>query len=522
MGIAAAELQAWETALRDREWRLSNLYWITDKDGREIRFVPNLTQRAVLANTHNRKLVLKSRQHGITTLAGILALDTALFRSNTNCGLVMHKREDAAKVFAQKILFAYDRLPEWVRKVRPIKNRNNTGFVEFDNGSRIEVSVSHRGGTLQFLHVSEYGPMCAMFPQRAQEVKTGALNTVASDCIVTIESTSYGGFGDFHDMCQRAMAQQALVKHGDAKLSALDYDLLFFPWWQDTRNRLDPDGVVITKENADYFAEVESEIGQPLDPAQRAWYVKKAAEQGEAMFREHPTTPDEAFRAAVEGAYYTGQMKQARGEGRIGRVPHEDGVPVNTFWDLGFADSVAIWFHQQVSLENRFVRSFSQSGEHLPFYCAYLQKMASEHGYVYGTHYLPHDAASSTLAGRDVLTQLQEAFPGQRFEVVPRVTNVWLGIQQTRQAFASCYFDAVNCADGLKALDAYRKHYDATHGIYTSDPEHDEFSHYADAFRQFGQGYKALRQAIKPPAWQQRIKQLRADRTGARRNPMSA
>lgn len=521
MGVPQAEIDAWETALRDRAWRLSHLYWIIDKDGREVLFQPNPTQQEVLRNQHNRRLILKSRQHGITTLAAILSLDTALFRSNTSCGLVMHKREDAEKVFNQKILFAYERLPEWLRKARPIKNRNNTGFVEFENGSRIEVSLSHRGGTLQFLHVSEYGPMCAMFPQRAQEVKTGALNTVTSDCIVTIESTSYGGFGDFHEMCKTAMAQAALVKHGDAVLSALDYDLLFFAWWQDERNRLDPAGVIVTKEDEDYFAGVEAEIGRTLDPDQRAWYVKKASEQGDAMFREHPSTPDEAFRAAIEGGYYTLQMKQARGEGRIGRVPPEAGLQVNTFWDLGFADTTAIWFHQQVSLENRFIRSYQAAGEHLPHYAAYLQRMAGEHGYVYGTHYLPHDAASSTLAGRDVLTMLQEAMPGQRFEVVPRVANVWLGIQQTRQAFPSCYFDAVNCADGLEALDAYRKHFDAKHGIFTSEPEHDEFSNYADAFRQFGQGYRAMRMAINPPAWQARIKQLRAAHSG-RRNPMSA
>jgi hypothetical protein len=519
MGVPAAELKTWETALSDRDWRLAHLYRIIDKRGKEVLFEPNETQRAVLANPHNRKLILKSRQHGITTLAAILSLDTALFRGNTSCGLVMHKLEDAVKVFTQKIMFAYDRIPEWIRLAVPIKNRNNTGFVEFENGSRIEVSVSHRGGTLQFLHVSEYGPMCAMFPQRAQEVKTGALNTVPVDGIVTIESTSYGGFGDFHDMCKAAMEQQALVSHGDAVLSALDYNLLFFAWWQDPRNCVDHEGVIVTKEDEDYFRKVESEIGKALSDGQRAWYVKTAKVQGEAMFREHPSTPDEAFQAAIEGGYYTSQMAQARGEGRIGRVAHEAGVPVNTFWDLGFADSVAIWFHQQVSVENRFIRSFSKSGEYLPYYCQYLQQMAAEHNYVYGTHYLPHDAASSTLAGRDVLSQLQEAFPGQRFEVVPRVANVWLGIQQTRQAFPSCYFDAVNCADGLKALDAYRKHFDARHGIFTSEPEHDEFSHYADAFRQFGQGYKALRRSIKPPAWQSRMKQLRA---AHHRNPMTA
>src|SRR3546814_18287428 len=89
-------------------------------------------------------MVLKSRQHGITTLAAILALDTALFRSNTTCGLVMHKKEDADKVFSGKILFAYERLPNWLQAARPIVRRDMSGELEFSNGSKISVSLSHR------------------------------------------------------------------------------------------------------------------------------------------------------------------------------------------------------------------------------------------------------------------------------------------------------------------------------------------------------------------------------------------
>lgn len=464
--------------------------------------------------------MLKSRQHGVTTWAIIRGLDKALFTKNCACGIVAHTQHDASKFFRDKLLFAYDRLPAWLRAEISVVRRDMNGSLELSNGSRIDVSVSHRGGTLQFLHISEYGPLCAMFPQRAQEVKTGALNTVTKDCIVTIESTSYGGFGDFYEKCKRAMAMEAEVKAGTATLSAMDYKLHFFPWWRDDSNRLDPTGVVITKEDIKYFEGVEAEIARKLDPEQRAWYVKKRAEQDEAMLREHPSTPEEAFKAAVEGAYYTRQMQDARGEGRIGRVPHTLGTPVNTFWDLGFNDAASIWFHQQVSLENRFIRSFEKGGEHIPYFAKYLQEMRTEHGYVYGTHYLPHDAESSTIASRDVLTLFKEAMPGEKFEVVERIPNIWTGIQQTRQVFPSCYFDAVNCADGLKALGAYRKHWDARHSIFTSDPEHDEYSNYADAFRQFAQGYQPAQKLVKPPAWQEKIKQLK--QSNRRRSAMAS
>ena len=48
----------------------------------------------------------------------------------------------------------------------------------FSNNSSIRVGVSMRSGTLQYLHISEYGQVCARFPEKAREIRTGALNTV--------------------------------------------------------------------------------------------------------------------------------------------------------------------------------------------------------------------------------------------------------------------------------------------------------------------------------------------------------
>lgn len=515
------DLGAITDTIGNRWWRMSNLYWIRDKQGNAVVFKPNGIQAELDDNLHTRNVVLKSRQHGVTTWACVRGLDMAIFRPNTAVGIVAHTKDDATKFFRDKVLFAYDRLPDWLKAVTPITRRDMTGSIEFGNGSRIDVSVSHRGGTLQFLHVSEYGPLCSLFPQRADEVKSGALNTVPPDCIVTIESTAYGAYGDFYDKVELAKASEAMVASGNAKRSMLDYRLHFFAWWRDGANRLDPDGVIVIKEKTEYFNGIETEMGCTIDAAQRAWYVKKEAEQGDDMMREHPSTPDEAFKGVIEGAYYTRELQSARGEGRIGRVPHYPGNPVNTFWDIGHNDAAAIWFHQQVSLENRFLRSFEKSGEHIPFFVAYLQRMQVEHGYVYGTHYLPHDAESATFASMSARSIFETAMPGQRFEVVPRIAHVWLGVDQTKQIMPSCYFDAVNCADGLQALDSYRKKFDAKHGIFLSEPEHDQFSNYADAFRQFGQGYKPAQKLVKPPEWEKRVAYIKKLKRPAR-NPMLA
>jgi len=195
----------------------------------------------------------------------------------------------------------------------------------------------------------------------------------------------------------------------------------------------------------------------------------------------------------VEGSFYFQQLQAARAQQRITTVPHTVGIPVNTFWDLGYNDCTAIWFHQAVGLTHRFIRSYLNSGCDISHYVRHLQHLADTCGYVYGTHYLPHDAGHSGLhTGKTLAQLLREQLPGQRFDIVPRVEHVYVGIQQTRAAMASCWWDEQHCADGLASLAAYRKRWNKALGHYTDDPLHDSHSHYADAFRQFAQGYATI------------------------------
>ena len=86
---------------------------------------------------------------------------------------------------------------------------------------------------------------------------------------------------------------------------------------------------------------------------------------------------------------------------------------------------------------------------------------------------------------------LRERLPGYRFEIVDRTENVLNGIQQTRMALAgNVYMDEQNCADGIAALDNYRKRFNSTTESYTDEPLHDRYSNYADAIRQWAQGHR--------------------------------
>ena len=80
----------------------------------------------------------------------------------------------------------YNDLPDMLRAARPII-RDSADELVFANNSSIRVSTSMRSGTLQYLHISEYGQLCARFPDKAREIRTGALNAVQAGQVVFIK-----------------------------------------------------------------------------------------------------------------------------------------------------------------------------------------------------------------------------------------------------------------------------------------------------------------------------------------------
>lgn len=483
--------------LSDRKWRLTSgkLYKIIvkgddeDDPGLVMPFIPNRAQRRLLSRLHYRNIILKARQLGFTTLIAILWLDTALFSKDPiRCGMIAQDKEAAAAIFRDKVKFAYNNLPEFLKERFPLDTENKSELVFAHNHSSIRVATSMRSGTIHRLHVSEFGKICAKYPDKAKEVVTGSIPAVPKSGMLVIESTAEGQDGEFYKISQRA---QALQEQG-AELSPKDYRFHFFPWWGAAEYELDPDLVVFTEADNTYFADIESKIGQALSPEKRAWYVatRNADFSGDPtlMWQEYPSTPKEAFQVSTEGCYYSVQLALARKQGRVHKTIPLVSAPIYTFWDLGRGDMTAVWFMQRVGHENRFIRYYEASGEEIDHFVRYMQGT----GYVFATHYLPHEAAYKRLGETpDLNLSLKEMFerqmPGQRFEVVPRVTAISSGIQSTRNVFSTCHFAEDGCADGLARLGAYKKEWNATTGTWKDVPRHDVNSHGADGFRQFGQ-----------------------------------
>ncbi len=495
----AEALEKLAPLLNDPVWRLNNLYYIIVKneddegdDGLVMKFQPNRMQRRLLARLHNRNVIVKARQLGMTTLVAILWLDTALFSKDPiRCGIIAHEREAAEAIFRDKVLFAYDRLPDEVKAMFPIKSQNKTEILFAHNDASIRVATSMRSGTIHRLHVSEFGKICRKYPAKAREVLAGSIPAVPTSGVVIIESTAEGEDGGFHDMAMRAQA----LREKRVQLSRKDFKIHFFGWWEDAAYSLDDADETALLDNAanEYFARVETEIGRPLSTGQRLWYQatlhsEYAGDEG-LMWQEYPATIREAFKASTEGCYYTVHLTTARKQGRIRPIiPIETGVPVYTFWDLGRSDFTALWLMQKVGPDHRFIWYYENSGEELDHFAQWLL----DRKLTYARHYLPHDAGIKRLGetpdtNKSLKESLEHLLPGHRVDVVPRVSNVLSGIQSTRAAFASAWFHETNCVLGLQRLAGYRKEWDRNKGCWKDQPRHDEASHGADAFRQYGQ-----------------------------------
>jgi hypothetical protein len=468
-------------------WRLHNLYWITDKSGQIVKFRPNAEQRTFLENLHYRNAILKARQLGFSTLIQLIFLDAAVFNSNIRAGVIADSLDNVTVIFRDKIKFAYDRLPEGIRAERyPLQD--STSELLLSNNSSVRVGTSMRSGTLQYLHVSEFGKICAKHPDKAREVITGAIPAVAPDGFLFVESTAEGREGPFYDMVERA--RKRIGQHH----SPLDEKFHFFPWWGRAEYETEPGAVLLSPKDRQYFVDIEQKTGCQLNERKRAWYVATRQVLREDMKREYPSTADEAFESSNEGAWFREQFDAMRRDRRICRVPYEPGVQVNTFWDLGANDTTAIWFHQLVGPEHRFLRFYEANGRTLDHFVKDLR----DTGYAFGKHYLPHDGdhkrLQSGFSNRSVKEMLQDL--GVRpIEVVPRISDVVLGINQTRMALSSAYFDSELCKEGLDHLEKYSKEWDPRAGCWKDHPRHDSHSNAADALRQWGQRQRNLTQA---------------------------
>ena len=213
-------------------------------------------------------------------------------------------------------------------------------------------------------------------------------------------------------------------------------------------------------------------------------------ELGSAMYNQEYLC---SWEGAILGSYFSRQMSDARDEGRISSVPHSPGQEVDTFWDLGVDDSMSIWFMQRVGKSYHFIDYYEASGYGLEHYA----KLLKEKPYLYGNHYMPHDANQREMSSSEIARSRKEVAEGLGIRpiiVTSRVRNIDTLIQvhipAMRNIIPSCWFDSEKCKQGIACLENYSADYDESKKVIASRPKHDWSSHGSDAFRTFAVGYR--------------------------------
>ena len=185
-----------------------------------------------------------------------------------------------------------------------------------------------------------------------------------------------------------------------------------------------------------------------------------------------------SFEAAILGAYYAKELRDAENDGRICPVPVERSALVHVAWDLGVGDSTALVFCQVIGREWRIVDYYEANGVGLDHYVQVLNGK----GYTYGDQILPHDVGVRELGTGRSRLEVLDSLGVRNVKVLP-ATSVDDGINAVRMTLPKCWFDATRCHDLLEALRQYRTEYDDRLKRFKPRPLHDWTSHAADAFR---------------------------------------
>jgi hypothetical protein len=338
--------------------------------------------------------------------------------------------------------------------------------------------MNARGGSNDFLWISEWGVIQHEDPKRSGRIRSGALPS-ARHGITVVETTWAGGKGgDVWELLEPSLTAKAN-----------DWCVHFFPWWLDPRN-VAPDSI-LDAEAERYFMKIAPRLerdGITLDEAQRKWWAKERRAQGIFMPRENPTFLDECWAAPIQGSVYAEAIERARAEGRIGAMPVDGSNLVHTSWDLGSPENTVVWYWQVVGREIRFIDC--DRGERGTLTERVARMLAK--GYNYGKHFLPHDAAQTERSGSNFLSELVRAgLPSKSLTTIPRIASIWIGINHALELFSALAFRSPACDDGLTALTAYRTRRQGEGALMSDEPVHDWASHTADAFRMMAEAHRA-------------------------------
>lgn len=468
-----------DARLKDKNWRIDNLYKIRNKEGQLIKFKRNRAQKHFGENIWFRNLILKSRQLGFTTYEAIDALDDVLFTPNMDALMIAHNLEAGESIFGKKIVFAWDKLPPELRQLYQLDSHTSK-TLKFDFGgnkgfSSLAVDTSGRSGTYQRVHITELADIAKKFPKKIPDIIEGTIPAIPTTGRLDIESTSQGGSGEFYEMFIEAWERGQPTQNQQ-------YKAHFYNWtWDDEELQHITPVPFSEMQQGEKFQEYAARHN--LSETEITYYYLKwlsLNKKWNALKREYPTTPQEAFEAISEGTFYGEQIGLMEQNGQIGVFPYDRALKTHTVWDLGVGKNLRVGFYQRDTTINRVRRIDHLVGEGSDGLPEMIAKIKNK-PYVYGKHFGPHDIEATDVGTGK--TRMESArLLGLKFEVVPLQT-IEDGLNAVPLFLDHLDVDKEHNKEWIRSMKNYGREWDEKRGMYKDEPLHNWASHDADETR---------------------------------------
>ena len=473
----ASNQDLFDTYMPSKLWRLNNLYTIIDKLGNRVPFVMNRSQHKAYAAIlrHPRLIILKSRQQGISTLWLISFFDDAITKKDLKIGLMAQGVAEAANLL-DRVKLLWRELAPFVKTFLGINiDKDNSLEFSFTNNSKIYIRTSFRSDTLQRLHISEMGKIANKYPEKAEETKTGTLQTLAKGNIGIIESTAEGD-NEFKYMWDNAYTYTGVRTHKD-------FAPLFLSWLDDPDCTEDiPQDI---PSHADlYFMKLERDMGLKLTERQKNFWVVQYRELGDRIFQEYPATPAEAFKATRESAYYADSyLTNVLERGREVDNLFDKNLSVSCAYDIGHNDYMVCAVYQQYMGTWRLIDEIVDNGKDIRYYVDVMR--TREWFDNLEVINLPFDGATVAVQTGLSCEDVFRDYLKDKQETVVRVmerSGKLAGIDCVRSVIPKLWVDR-RCTYLIKCFYNYSKEWNPKTNTFRLTDKHDEFSHGADAIR---------------------------------------
>ena len=347
-----------------------------------------------------------------------------------------------APTYKQAKNISWEILKEYTEQIDGAKRNESELYIQFANGSRITLYGADNPDALRGMAL--WGVVYDEYSQQPSNIHSEIIRPALAD---------HKGYAIW---IGTPKGKNAFYRQYRYACSGVGEDDEVNPNW----NNKEWNPIFLTVEDTGLIDEKEledSKQSMDSDEYRQEWYC--------------------SFEASTKGAYYGKEIEKMRTDKRLTRVPYDESLPVNTFWDLGVSDSTAIGFFQSSGGEHRMIDFYEASGEGLKHYIDILAKKP----YTYFRHTAPHDIKVRELgSGKSRLEVAAEL--GLRFDIAPKL-ELADGINACRMKLGQLWVDEVKCAKWVDAISQYQKEWDNRAGEFKKKPLHNWTSHAADMTR---------------------------------------